>query len=198
MAEDSEFTEFVRRIRAGDDQATRELVERYEPVIRREVRVRLRDPRLTRRFDHNDVCQSVMASFFVRAAAGQFDLEQPEQLARLLVGIARRKVALQVRRHRAGRRDYRRSGGGDPVDLEARSAAAPSPSRLIAGKEMLDEFRRRMTVEEWQLADLRSQGYAWAEIAGRLGGTPRARSKQLERALDRVEQHFEGSEPGDA
>ena len=46
MAESSEFTEFIRRIRPGDDQAARELVERYEPVIRREARVRLRDPRL--------------------------------------------------------------------------------------------------------------------------------------------------------
>ena len=198
MAESSEFVEFIRRIRAGDDQAARELVQRYEPVIRRQVRVRLSDPRLSSRFDSADVCQSVMASFFVRAAAGQFDLEQPDQLLRLLVVMARRKLSEQVRRHRAGRRDYRRSEGGDPVDLEGQSAATPSPSRLIAGKEMLDAFRRLMTVEEWQLADLRSQGYAWAEIAGRLGGTPRARSKQLERALDRIEQHFEGSQPGDA
>ena len=79
MAESSEFSEFIRRIRAGDDQAARELVERYEPVIRRQVRVRLSDPRLSSLFDSADVCQSVMASFFVRAAAGQFDLEQPDE-----------------------------------------------------------------------------------------------------------------------
>ena len=198
MAEDSEFTEFVRRIRAGDDQATRELVERYGPVIRREVRVRLRDPRLTRRFDHSDVCQSVMASFFVRVAAGQFDLEQPDQLRRLLVAMTRHKLTQQVRRHRAGRRDYRRSEVRDPEHLGRQPAAAPSPSRLVAGRELLDEFRRRLSVEERQLADLRAQGYAWAEIAGRLGGTPGARSKQLARALDRLEQQFEWSEPGDA
>ena len=196
MAESSEFTEFIRRIRAGDDQAAWELVERYEPVIRRAVRVRLRDPRLTRRFDYHDVCQSVMASFFVRAAAGQFDLEHPEQLRRLLVVMAQRKVAQQVRRHRAERRDYRRSEGREPEYLE-RHSAAPSPSKLVAGRELLEQFRRRLTVEERQLADLRAQGYEWAEIAGRLGGTPGARSKQLARALDRVEQHLEGSEPGD-
>jgi hypothetical protein len=33
MAQSSEFAEFIRRIRAGDDQAARELVKRYEPVI---------------------------------------------------------------------------------------------------------------------------------------------------------------------
>jgi RNA polymerase sigma-70 factor (ECF subfamily) len=197
MAESSEFTEFIRRIRAGDDQAARELVARYEPVIRREVRVRLRDRRLASRFDPADVCQSVMASFFVRAAAGQFDLEQPDQLLRLLVVMARRKVARQVRRHRADRRDYRRSKVDDLECLEGRAAEAPSPSRLVAGQELLEAFRRRLTDEERQLADLRAQGYEWAEIAGQLGGTPGARRKQLARALDRVEQQLEGSEPGD-
>src|SRR5262249_29531704 len=145
MAEGSEFAAFIRRIRAGDDQAARELVERYEPVIRRQVRVRLRDPRLSSRFDYADVCQSVMASFFVRAAAGQFDLEQPDQLLRLLVVMARRKLSEQVRRHRAGRRDYRRSDVRGPDHLEGRSAVDPSPSRLVAGRELLEEFRRRLT-----------------------------------------------------
>ena len=83
MSESTAFPDFIRRIRAGEDQAARELVERYEPVIRCEVRLRLRDPRLYSRFDWTDVCQSVMASFFVRAAAGQYDLERPDQLLRL-------------------------------------------------------------------------------------------------------------------
>jgi RNA polymerase sigma-70 factor (ECF subfamily) len=198
MAQSSEFADFIRRIRAGDDQAARELVERYEPVIRRQVRVGLRDPRLARRFDCTDVCQSVMASFFVRAAAGQYDLEQPDQLLRLLIVMARHKLAKQVRRHRADRRDYRRSEAPDWEYLTGRTTAEPSPSRLVAGRELLEEFRRRLTDEERQIADLRAQGFEWAEIAGQLGGTAGARSKQLARALDRVEQQLEGSEPGNA
>jgi RNA polymerase sigma-70 factor (ECF subfamily) len=86
----------------------------------------------------------------------------------------------------------------DPEHLEGQPAAAPSPSRLVAGRELLDEFRRRLSLEERQLADLRAQGYEWAEIAGRLGGTPGARSKQLARALGRLEPLFECSEPADA
>ena len=171
-----EFADFIRRIRAGDDDAARELVEHYEPIIRREVRVRLRDPRLYRRFDWADVCQSVMASFFMRATAGQFDLKQPDQLLRLLVVMTRHKLAKQERRHRAGRRDYRRLEAGDPAHLEGQSPAAPSPSRLVAGRELLDELRRRLSDEERQLADLRALGYEWAEIASQLGGTPGARA----------------------
>ena len=156
MSESTAFPDFIRRIRAGDDQAARELVERYEPVIRCEVRLRLRDPRLYSRFDWTDICQSVMASFFVRAAAGQYDLEQPDQLLRLLVVMTRHKLANQARRHRAEMRDCRRLAACDPAYLDVRTAA-PSPSRLVVGRELLAEVNRRLSEEERLLADLRAR-----------------------------------------
>jgi RNA polymerase sigma-70 factor (ECF subfamily) len=192
MSEGTPFAEFIRRIRAGDDQAARELVDRYEPVIRREVRLRLRDPRLYSRFDWTDVCQSVLASFFLRAASGEYDLQEPGQLMKLLLVMTRHKLAKQERRHRALRRDYRRLEHHDLARLEGRSSP-PSPSRLVAGRELLDELRRRLSTEERLLADLRSQGCGWAEIATQMGGTPQARRKQLARAIDRVEQQLEWS-----
>jgi len=196
MAESTAFLEFIRRIRAGDDQAARELVERYEPVIRCEVRLRQRDPRLYSRFDWTDICQSVMASFFVRAAAGQYDLEQPDQLVRLLVVMTRHKLANQQRRHRAEMRDFRRLAACDPAYLDGRAAAA-SPSRLLVGRELLAEVSRRLSEEERLLVELRADGFSWTKIAARLGGTAEARRKQLARAVDRVEQQLERSEIGD-
>jgi RNA polymerase sigma factor (sigma-70 family) len=196
MSDDTVFAGFVRRIRAGDERAARELVERYEPVIRREVKMRLRDPRLYRRLDWVDICQSVLASFFMRAAAGQYDLEQPEQLLRLLVVMTRHKLSKQERRHRAEKRDYRLAEDRDPADLEGRPGAEPTPSRLVAGRELLETFRARLSEEERMLADLRGQGYEWAEIAARVGGTPQARRMQLARAVRRVERQLEGCEAG--
>ena len=196
MSEDTTFADFIRRIRAGDDRAAQELVERYEPVIRREVRLRLKDPRLNSRFDWTDVCQSVLASFFARAASGQYDLEEPGQLLKLLVVMTRNKLANQARRHRAGRRDYRLESH-NPTDLECRATSQPSPSRMVAGRELLEEFRRRLSEEERALVDLRAQGCEWPEIATRLGGTAEARRKQFTRAVDRVEQQLEGSWMGD-
>jgi RNA polymerase sigma factor (sigma-70 family) len=193
MSESAAFDSFIRRIRAGDDQAARELVERYEPVIRREVRMRLKDPRLHSQFDWTDVCQSVLASFFLRAASGQFQLEEPGQLMKLLVVMTRNKLANQARRHRAGRRDCRRLESCDPADLEGRAIPQPSPSRLVAGRELLEDFRRRLSEEERALVDLRAQGCEWPEIAARLGGTAQSRRKQFTRAIDRVEQQLEGS-----
>src|SRR5947208_3012046 len=108
MSDDGTFADFVRRIRAGDEQAAAELVRKYEPLIRREVRLQLEDRRLNRIFDSLDVCQSVLASFFLRTAAGQYDLEQPAQLVQLLVTMARNKLASEARRQNRQRRDHRR------------------------------------------------------------------------------------------
>jgi RNA polymerase sigma-70 factor (ECF subfamily) len=194
MGEDASFTAYVRRLRSGDAQAAAELVRQYESTIRLEVRVRLRDPRLRRQFDSMDVCQSVLATFFVRAAAGQFDLEQPEQLVRLLVGIARHKLSARSKHHRAQKRDARKVEALDPERL---GAAGSSPSELVAGEELLREFRRRLSEEEQRLADLRAGGHAWADIAAQMGGTPDARRQQLDRAVSRVSRELGLEENGE-
>jgi RNA polymerase sigma-70 factor (ECF subfamily) len=67
MADDNNFADFLRRVRAGDGQAAAELVRRCESAVRVAVRMRLADSRLRRVVDTMDLCQSVLASFFVRA-----------------------------------------------------------------------------------------------------------------------------------
>ena len=183
-----DFSEFLRRVRAGDGLAAEELVRRHEAEIRLEVRTRLRlqDARLRRVFDSMDICQSVLASFFVRAAVGEFDLEEPRQLVHLLVGMARNKLADRVKHHQRQRRDVRRVQGLDP-GAEPTIRADETPSQLVAGRELLQKFRDRMTEEERRLADLRSNGLDWIAVADALGGTPEGRRKQLSRAIVRIE-----------
>ena len=182
--EEPGFAEFVRRLRDRDEHAAYELVRRYEPAIRRAVRVRLRDPRLRRLFESVDICQSAFASFFARAALGQYDLERPDQLLRLLATIARNKLAGQANRERAGRRDHRR------INLCAVLADCPapgdSPSRQLAARELLLEARRRMTPDERHLLERREQGLEWAEIAVELGASPDAMRIRLARAAARI------------
>jgi RNA polymerase sigma-70 factor (ECF subfamily) len=180
----SEFAEFVGRLRAGDDSAAAEFLRRYGPAIRREVRLRLQGEGLKRLVDSSDVCQSVLASFLFRAAAGQYDLDQPGQLLKLLVAMARNKVASLARKEHAQRRDARRLAD-DSGHLRL-VAGGPSPSRLAAGKELWQEFQQRLSDEERRLAELRAEGLAWADIAGQLGGTPAGRRMQLTRAVGRV------------
>jgi RNA polymerase sigma-70 factor (ECF subfamily) len=178
------FASFMKRIRAGDEQAAMDLVVRYEPAIRRAVRVRLRDQRLRRLVESVDICQSVFASFFVRTSLGQYDLESPDQLIRLLAAIARNKVAEQANREHAARRDQRRNCTG--TILVDHPAPGDSPSRQLAALELAQEARRRMTVAELQLLDRREQGLEWAEIAKELGGRPDTLRIRFARAVTRI------------
>lgn len=187
-SEEEEYLRFIHRVRDGDERAAEELVRRYEPEIRLEVRtwLRLRDPRLRRVFDSMDICQSVMASFFVRAAIGEYELDEPRQLIRLLVGMARNKLAERVKHHQRQRRDVRRVKGLMPED-EGAGITDETPSQLVSNLELLEQFRQRLTDEERRLAELRSQGLDWAAVVDVLGGTPDGRRKQLSRAVARVE-----------
>jgi RNA polymerase sigma-70 factor (ECF subfamily) len=188
MDEGNHFFEMIHRVRAGDPGAAAELVRCYEPAVRRVVRLQLRDPRLRRVLDSLDVCQAVLASFFVRAAAGQFDLEQPGQLLRLLIAMARNKLATWARSSYVLRRETCPDrGGGSAL---ARAAPGPGPCQQAASRELLRAVLDRLSAEERQLADRRAAGLEWARIADELGGSAEALRKKLGRALNRVSQQL--------
>jgi RNA polymerase sigma factor (sigma-70 family) len=187
------FRALIVRVRAGDEQAATELVRHYEPAIRRAARVRLVDTRLNRLLDSMDICQSVMASFFVRAALGQFDLDTPDQLLRLLATMTRNKLIGQVKGQAAARRDFRRLEGARAAhDGETENGVAqipgryPTPSRDVAAREILEEALRRLSPDEKKILDFREQGGQWAQIATELGSSPEAIRKRFVRAVDRV------------
>jgi RNA polymerase sigma-70 factor (ECF subfamily) len=188
LADSDSYAEFIRRVRQGDERAAEDLVRRYEAEIRLEIRtrLRLRDPRLRRVFDSMDICQSVLASFFIQASVGEFELDEPGQLIRLLVGMARNKLAAHVRHHQRQRRDVRRTGASDVVE-DGAAATTETPSELVSGHELIQQFRSRLSDEERQLAELRSRGLDWPSVAKELGGTPEGRRKQLARAIVRVQ-----------
>src|SRR5262245_23369391 len=194
MSDENPFRELIGRVRKGDEQAASELVRRYEPAIRRAVRFRLTDPRLRRTCDSMDVCQSVLLSFFVRVASGQYDLETPEQLLRLLTTMARNKLLNQARLQQAARRDHRLVT--DDIANHDLPTGEPEPSQLAEARDLVQEIHRRLAPEEQRLVDLRNQGHDWATIAAMLGGTAVALRQKLHRALARLSAQF-GLEDGD-
>lgn len=188
MSDAVAFPDLMVRVRAGDARAAEDLFRQYESQLRLEVRLRLRDPRLRRLVDEDDVCQTVMLSFFVRARLGEYDLAEPGELRRLLAAMARNKVAAQARRQGATRRDFRRAEG--LAGAEAALAPGDSPSQVVAGAELLEKIRAHLSAEEQRIADLRVAGRSWVEIAQELGGSADARRVQLQRAISRVGREF--------
>jgi RNA polymerase sigma-70 factor (ECF subfamily) len=185
MSEEAIFGDFIRRIRAGDDRAAEELVRTYEPLVRREIRINSRDRRMARLFDSVDVCQSIWTSFFVRAAAGQFELDSPQHLAKLLAAMAKNKLASQARKYRYQKRDVGRIDASNYA-LDGVSDDQPTPSDCVSAKELFKRLHESLTDDERQVVDLRREGFSWKEVAESLGGTAQARRMQLDRAADRV------------
>ena len=192
----AEFAELFARVRIGDPDAATELVRQYEPAIRVAVRASLVDPKLRRHFDSMDVCQSVLGSFFARAAVGQYDLDQPAQLVALLVKMTKNKVAMQARRHRQAKRDHRRMSSDDEP-LGNALGAAHDPQDAASAKELLSAILTQLGNEEREIAQRRAIGQDWAMLASEMGGTPDGRRKQLARALDRLAPELGFDEDGD-
>ncbi len=187
LNDEEQFAALIERLRSGDADAAEELVRRFEREIHLEVRLRLRmrDVRLRRAFDSVDIVQSVLGSFFVRVALGQYEIDNPARLRALLIDMARKKLAESVRFQSRARRDIRRvqTMAEEVTDVEGREA---DPARVVSARDLLQQVQARLTEEERTLCTLRSQGHGWSAIASSLGGTSDARRKQHMRALNRV------------
>lgn len=187
---DDGFQALLERVRTGDQDAAAELVRTYGPVLQRMIRVRLADPRLRRLHGDSDIFQSVMGSFFVRAALGQYEITGPEDLLRLLAVMVRNKVADKARR-----RDVARDG--EPLDAAASPLPSPdeSPSRLVALRELVERARARLPADVLEIIALRDDGVGWDELGRRLGASPEALRKRLARAVDEVARALDGDDP---
>lgn len=185
MVSSDDFQDLLVRVRGGDEEAARTLLASYEDAVRRYVRVRLTDPALRRQMDTVDICQSVMADFFVRTALGQFDFDTPEQLIGLLATMARNRLINHSKKQRALRRDVRRVEPNDVTDFQP-ALATDTPSQIVANRELLAAVRERLSPEEREIASRRMEGHSWEEIAVEMGGKPDALRIRLSRALERA------------
>lgn len=177
----ADFRTLLSRLRSGDESAAAEIVRTYAPALMRIIRVRMADPRLRKLHGESDIFQSVMGSFLVRAALGQYELDEPEDLARLLAVMARNKVAEKARR-----RDVARAG--EDIDDAGADLVSPdaSPSRVVELRQLVAAARARLSPELLAVVELRDQGLEWQDIAARLGGTADAHRKRLSRAAAEI------------
>lgn len=183
------FQDLIERVRTGDEAAAAELVNSYGSEIRLMARVRLTDPTLRRQLDSMDIAQSVLGRFFVRAACGEFDLETPDSLIRLLATMVRNSCYTHARRHTAIRRDMRRVASKDVGEMPL-SDQAPSPSEHVSLKELLGAVEQSMSEQERKLVELRRDGHSWEEVATETGLTAESARKRLSRAFDRISEEL--------
>jgi RNA polymerase sigma-70 factor (ECF subfamily) len=193
---DPAFADLIERVRGGDQDAAFELVRRYEPRIRRFVHGRMNDAQLRRVLDSQDIVQSALGEFFRRLNIGQFDLEKPEDLAKLLTVMARNKL-----RNKA-KAEHREKRGGDSkglYDNELLSALADSdssPSHTAIQADLMDKVVDELSPAEREIFVKLRQGFKWEEIAATLGdgATSENLRQRWSRTLQRLRQKFDSND----
>jgi RNA polymerase sigma-70 factor, ECF subfamily len=185
------------RCRAGDAAAARELFDRYVDRLVAVARRRLSRP-ITSRVDPEDIVQSVFRTFFGRLRAGQFHLDQQNDVCRLLVRITVNKTLRQVAYQKAAKRDpgqEARSEDAERDQVLELLAREPDPEEAVAFLDQLEHFLAQLSAEERRILEMRVQGYSNDDICRELGIYDRKIRRILERVRGLAEQ--EGWSPGD-
>jgi len=187
---DTDISDLLRRVEAGDQQASTELWNACFPRLLNYCRGKM-PPSMRRVLDEEDVALSAFKSFCIGVGEGEFaDIRGRDELWRMLFCIAGRKAAGYVRHQ------TRQKRGGGQVSGESIFAGgdASSPGRGIdqiadPGQspvsmvqfatdcqrlfDMLDDDNLRT------IALLRIEGHSVDEIAQRVGCAKRSVERRL-------------------
>ncbi len=188
QAPHDDISGFLRRIQAGDEDAARELLTRYEAEVRLVVRRQL--PRLLRsRFDSLDFLQSVWGSFFHRVKTVPTEFDDGRHLVAFLARAAKNKVIDEYRRAGSQKGDMRReeplwTDGDRPKDVAAQIETA---SQVAVAHEAFGRLSDLLPEERRDLLELKAAGLSSREIGERLGISERTVQRVLEDLRRRVE-----------
>ncbi len=168
---ESESALLVARWREGDDVAASQIFHRYCSRLETLIAARL-DKRLASRVAAEDIVQSVFRSFFARTREGQFSVQQPGDLWRLLFSMAMKRTMRQVEYHTASKRALDREQRWLAGDVEAMSHD-PGPEEAAALTEIVEQLFAKLEPLPRQVAQLRLEGNTLEEISSQIGRSQR-------------------------
>ena len=191
MSSEGSVTRWVTALKGGDAAAAQPLWERYHRQLVALARQKLRSAR-RREADEEDVVQNAFHSFFQGVARGRFpQLNDRDNLWRLLVVITARKALDQLAHEQSQRR-----GGGT---LQGESRIYPGASEWdeaaieqVVGEEPTPEFAAQVAEEYGRLLELlgdetlrqvavwKMEGYGHDEIAEKLTCSRRTVARKLD------------------
>ena len=193
MDRDGDFNDLMSRARAGDPEAIRDFLDRFEEEVRVMVRARL-PRRLRPRFDSGDFVQAVWQSFFTGSDGPGREFENPAHLRGFLAGVVRNKVLEQHRRlTRTAKHDLKREeplyiARGDREIPREVASPDPSPSEQAQADDRLVQLTAGFSPREIQVLLLRRQGLTHAEVAQKTG----MHERSVRRILDLFRSRLEG------
>ncbi len=188
---DQETRHVFDRMQSGDEEAARELFDRYLSRLVALARSRLSE-KLERKVDADDIVQSAFRSFFIRARNGQFVIERAGDLWSLLASITRHKVLAKAEHFRQQKRNlerdrplpHRESGDADLFAVD------PTEQDAVALSDEVEFLLRGATPLKRHVLELRLQGQSIPEIAEAIQRSERTVRRLLGSFRDQLEQRL--------
>ena len=168
----------LKRFRGGQADAATLLYLRYAERLRHVAAAQLGSD-MSARLDPEDIVQSVFRTFFRRAARGDYDVPEGEELWKLFLVIALHKIRSTATFHRAAKRDVRATAIGLLDAPTGQHLAAPDETALATLRMVVDELLGALPPSMRTIVELRVEGHELEEIARR---TQRSR-RSVDRAL---------------
>jgi RNA polymerase sigma-70 factor, ECF subfamily len=177
----------LEQLRSGDHVAAKALFDRYASRLNA-LAEQYCTGTYARRFEAEDVVQSVFRIFFQGVKTNAYDVPSNGELWGLLMVITMNKIREKVHFHRAAKRDVSRT---TPLSI------GMSPERQLHDgnneanmKIDLEEIIEMLPVAHRSIVIMRMQGYEVQEISDRLVCSRRS----VERILQDLRQRFRSSE----
>lgn len=171
----------LRRFRSGEQDAATALYVRYSRRLHA-----LADAQTNRelavRVDPEGIVQSVFRTFFRRAAAGEYEVPDGEELWKLFLVMALNKIRTRATHHRAAKRDVKQTRAILPTDQRIAGDEAEAFTILkLTVEELLVDLPER----QQEMVLMRIEGHEVAEIA--------QRTNRSKRSVERLLQSFRRS-----
>lgn len=176
------------RLNQGDSSAMQQLFEEYSQQLIRLAGKNIH-PALLKRFDGEDVVQSVFRTFFRRQEEGTLRVEHSQQLWQLLATITLCKTRSHARRHTAKRRNAQaeKDVAGE-LQLFGRE---PSTEDALALWEEIDAALEGLPDRAGEILSSRLEGKNKSEIAGEMNLSRQTIHRILKLVEERLTERFE-------
>jgi RNA polymerase sigma-70 factor (ECF subfamily) len=197
MSRDPSFDDVMDRLRAGDQEAAREIFQRFAGRLIGLAYERL-DRLVRTKVDPEDVVQSVFKSFFIRYIEGRFDLGDWDSLWGLLVCITLRKCGREIKHFHGPHHDVRRElsvAEGEAIGGWDVLAREPTPAEAVMLADTVEQFLRDLAPRERRVLELRLQGCTVPEISAEVDRTEHTVEGILRKIRKRLRQLQDGGTP---
>jgi RNA polymerase sigma-70 factor (ECF subfamily) len=176
----------IRLFRNGDETAATELFRRYAARVRALAAGHC-NSNLGRRFDADDIVQTVFRTFFAGVRDSGYDAPPGGDIWRLLAVLAVNKARGYADHHRAAKRDALRTVAGEGLTERPNPCSDEGSAALL--RLVMEERLATLPEDDQQVVRLRLEGHDSGTIAAKL--------ERPKRTVERVIQQFRDGLIGD-